>query len=122
MTGCTQVCNQGRDCTCIAPVCLPPTTTRPAWMDGATQGARHRPRTCHELGVCQGRGDCDCVHHTTGDVDGGNVRLDDPGAALTGQEWVLDLTGVLSIAGAGVAVLIAMNWDHLATIVAGLPG
>ena len=47
-------------------------STRPGWMDGRATPAR----TCDELGVCQGKGDCACTH---------------PVAALVGAFKIIDL-------------------------------
>jgi hypothetical protein len=59
-------------------------STRPAWMDGK---ATH-PRTCDELGICQGRGDCDCTHPMPPEAD--NFRIIDLGLDDYDQPLSLD--------------------------------
>ncbi len=53
-------------------------SSRPKWMDG-----KATPRTCDELGICQGRGDCDCTHPVP--PEAGNFQIVDLGPDDDGQ-------------------------------------
>lgn len=73
-----------------------------------------RPRTCDDLGICQGRGSCACTHPVPSEA--GNFKIvdlgpDDIGAglgAMDGIRQVYALTGWLLVVLAVVVALVLL--------------
>lgn len=94
MTGCTQLCNQGRDCTCT-----PSATSR---------------YTCDQLGVCQARG-------SPVPPEAGNVHLDliddqtdiVPFAAAELAKIAIMFSIFLACGMAVIDTFLRLDWVHI---------
>ena len=99
-------CRQGRDCPARTGIVLPHQAAHAA---SVAKIKASKPRTCDELGVCQGRGDCDCDCQDTVPPEAGNFPItylgpDDDGDPLTRDEctalaqtllaWLLIVLGI----------------------------
>lgn len=101
---CNQHCNQGRECDCYE---------RAAAIVAPRSGALDKRYTCDQLGVCQGRGDCDCSAPAparaggvayAASIDGGNVWFVGPK-----PEPLLTVRDVLAMAAVyGASALAAL--------------